>query len=329
MLVAMSLLLSMPVEILLYIQSFLYTLDNNFDHYGNKNNILSTRATCRQLAVIGEVAIFEHIKFVPDDEGFRRLSELAKSRLCRHVRMISCHFEIRRVGKSSKSTLLDKETRFQRLLEVAEKGTMGLANILSLFQNLRAINICQNWASSWELDSREAQALTARPVACRLLENVTHALATSTCDITDLTLSSDRAFCPQWPFSIAAFHPYAPETNELYQRAFGNLRRLKVVLPRIARDGVGEYGLNVRGLRALIESSPQLEELYLSIDMSFDYEPFDLDFAVPNLQRLTLDGLLLKDWGLLFTFLLKCRTAIENVEFRRLSFVHDPLILSA
>jgi len=327
----MTLLLSLPIEILFHIQSFLYTLDNNLDQHGSKNNVLSTRATCRQLAAIGETVIFERIKFILDDEGFRRLSDLAESPHCRQVRMISCHFEVHRIEKASKPTVLDKVTRFQSLLKLTEKGNTHLADILCQFQNLCAIKVSQNWATSWfwDLDSSETEALTAQPIACRLLENITNVLATSACDITDLRIGSNRAFCPQWPFSIGAFQSHTLQTYELYQKAFGNLRRLKVVLPRIARGGLGEYGLNVLGLKALIESASQLEELYLSIDMKFDSEPFELDFAIPKLRRLILDGLLLKDMAVLFNFLLKCRpTTIESVEFHRLSLVYDSPVLN-
>jgi len=317
----MALLISLPTEILLHILSYLYALEENFIQYGNKKNILSTRLACRRLAGIGETILFTHIKFVQDDEGFRRLSTLARSPLCQQVRVISCYFENYRTGKSSKSIV--NETKFQSLVELTEKGSTGLADILSQFQNLRAIKIWQNWASSWfwDLDSHEVEALTAQPVTCRLFENVIDALATSTYSITGLALGSDRAFCPEWPLSFAAFQPRTPETRNLYQRVFGSIRQLKVMLPRIARNGIGEYGLNIRGLKALIESSPLLEDLHLSIDMGFDHEPFELDFATPKLQHLTLEGLLLKDLAAFVNFLRQCQTTLKSVEFRRLTLV--------
>ena len=109
----MALLLSLPVEILLYVVSFLYTIDDSLNRHGNKNNVLSIRLACRYLAAIGEAVIFRDNKVVQDDEGFRRLSELAMSPLCRQVYIISCYFETHSIERSSKSTMLDKETRFQ------------------------------------------------------------------------------------------------------------------------------------------------------------------------------------------------------------------------
>jgi len=127
--------------------------------------------------------------------------------------------------------------------------------------------------------------------------NVVHTLAFEASSTTELTLGSDRAFCPDRPLSILT-----QETYGLYGRAFGSLKRL-MVMPRIARNGVGEYGLNIRRLKALLEASSQLEELHLSIDMTFSQEAFQLDFTIPKLRHFGLDDLLFEDLPVVLNFL--------------------------
>ena len=316
----MAFLLSLPNELLFQIIYSLYALDANFHQHGSKGDLLSTRLACRRLAGLVEQdteRMFQHYKFLVDDEGFRRLHWLAQSPLCRHVRVISCCFQVYSIEDST-TDIKGCPSTFENLLGLT---ATGLADTLGQFQNLQAIRISQRWKSSWfwDLEFNKPIALSANPFACRLLENVVHALAFATSSITELTLSSDRPYCPNWPLSILT-----QETQNLYRQTFGSIKRLKVVLPKIASDTVGEYGLNIRGLKALIKASPQLEELHLSIDMIFSEEPFQLDIAIPKLQHLVLDGLKFEDISILLNFLERHLGTLKSVEIRRLDLVVTP-----
>jgi hypothetical protein len=297
----MARLLSLPDEILLEILDFLYLVDDSFIQYGDKNDIVATRLVCRRLAMVGDI-IFEHIKFLVDDVGFLRLLELSRSSLCKRVRKLSCYFEV------------TGDHRFQSLLELAKRDTLSLADTLRQFQNLRAIEIWQNWRSSWfgGLGDGEAHDLTAYPIGYRLLQNVAHVLG----GIEGLTLRSDRVFCPEWNLSAPPW-------------AFPKVKRLKVALTRLAGgNGIGEYGLNSRGLKALIELSPQLEELELSIDMGFSTEPFVPDFDIPKLQYLVLDRLLFQDISVLVGFLGRHLVTLKSVELHKVTLIDSSRILS-
>lgn len=339
----MALLLNLPDEILLMILYHLYTLDNDFIQHGDKIDVLSTRLVCRRLGKIGESIAFKQIKFLEDDEGFRRLFQLARSPLCKLVRVFSCYFEVYRTEVSSSLTSssgLDinmlsekqempgkhkREHRFQNLLRLVDEGITDLADILSRFENLRAIKIWQNWACSWfwGLEYNEAEALARHPIGYRFFENVMHALATRRTSINDLILGSDRAFCPEWPINMLP--NLTLKTLSLYRHAFGNIKRLKVVLPRLAYNGAGEYGLNTHSLRALLELSSLLEDLYLSIDMRFSEEPFEPNFTIPMLRHLVLESLLFRDPSVLLTFLRRHAATLRSVEFHRLSLLNGSL----
>jgi len=310
-------LLSLPNEILFQILYSFYTLDANFNQHGSKTELLSSCLTCRKLANVGQSIIFQHITLFEDDEGFRMLFRLAQSPLRRHVRAISCYFQVNRIEDST----IDQKpcpSTFKYLVGLTDDA---LAGTLRRFQNLQAIRFRQRWASSWfwDLDGNESRALSANPIACRLLENLVYALPFATSHFTELTLDSDRAFCPEWPLSILS-----QQAHGLYQLAFGSLKRLKVVMPRIASDGVGDFGLNIRGLKAIIEASSQLEELHLSIDMTFSLEPFQLDFTIPKLRHLVLDRLLLEDLSVVLDFLEKHLGTLNSVELHRLNLVVTP-----
>ena len=335
----MALLLCLPDEILLMILYSLYTLDDDFIQYGDKTDVLSTRLVCRRLGNIGESIVFEQIRFLEDDEGFRRLFRLAQSPLCKLVRVLSCYFEVYRTEASSSLTSssgLDsnmlsekkemparhnREHKFQNLLGLVDEGTTDLADALSRFENLRAIKIWQNWACSWfwGLEYNEAEALARHPIGYRFFENVMCALATRPTSINNLVLGSDRPFCPEWPINMLPNLTF--KTLSLYRHAFGNLKRLKVVLPKLAYNGAGEYGLNAHSLRALLELSSLLEELYLSIDMRFSEEPFKPDFTIPMLRHLVLESLLFQNPSVLLTFLGRHAATLRSVEFHCLSLL--------
>ncbi|KAJ2903741.1 uncharacterized protein MKZ38_009393 [Zalerion maritima] len=226
------------------------------------------------------------------------------------VRKLSCYFQIDRTEDS----LIN--SRFQSLLGLAENGTTSLAEALRQFQNLRAIKIWQNWRSSWfwGLNNKESQYLTAYPIGYRLFQNIIHGLATSQNSIEGLTLGSDRPFCPEW--NLVGFN--------LFPWVFAKMERLKVVLPKLAGNtGFGEYGLNSRGLKTLIELSPYLKELHLSIDMSLTDEPFVPDLDIPKLQHLVFNGLLFPDISVLVSFLGRHIATLKTVELDHITLLNS------
>ena len=89
----MSTILYLPDEILLNIFYLLYYIDDNFNIYGNKNDLLTSRLVCKRLGIIGESLSFEHITFINDIEGYKRLLLLSQSTAANSVRRLSCRFQ--------------------------------------------------------------------------------------------------------------------------------------------------------------------------------------------------------------------------------------------
>jgi hypothetical protein len=65
--------------VLLMILELLYSVDKNFNIYGNKKDLFASRATCRRLADLGQSLAFKCITFIQDEEGYKRLLEISNS----------------------------------------------------------------------------------------------------------------------------------------------------------------------------------------------------------------------------------------------------------
>jgi hypothetical protein len=89
----MATILHLLDEILLKIFDFLYFVDDNFNIHGNKNDLLESRLVCKRLATIGQHLSFEHITFINDVEGYKRLLILSQSSAAHSVRRLSCYFQ--------------------------------------------------------------------------------------------------------------------------------------------------------------------------------------------------------------------------------------------
>jgi hypothetical protein len=89
----MATILHLPDEILLRIFDFLYYVDDNFNIYGNKNDLLASRLVCKRLATIGKHLSFEHITFINDVKGYKRLLILSQSSAANSIRRLSCYFQ--------------------------------------------------------------------------------------------------------------------------------------------------------------------------------------------------------------------------------------------
>jgi hypothetical protein len=144
-------------------------------------------------------------------------------------------------------------------------------------------------------------------MGCRLFDTILLSLPDG---IQDLTLGSDRPFCPGW-----SLHRL---------NRFSSVKRLKVVLPVPASINLGlagECGLNRLGLRAMAEL-PQLESVHLSIDTDDPKAclPFFLDFHIPRLKHLVLDRLLFREFLVLSNFLKQHVATLETVELYGITF---------
>jgi hypothetical protein len=93
---------------------------------------------------------------------------------------------------------------------------------------------------------------------------VTTSLSVSGLGIEELTLGS---FYGDATSLLGIVQGLAP-TTVVYQQAFGNLKRLKILLLGIVyhQNGHDEYELNLARILALIQVAPLLEELRLEFD---------------------------------------------------------------
>jgi hypothetical protein len=69
----MAIILHLPDEILLNIFDFLYYINNNFNIYSNKNNLLASRLIYKRLVIIEKYLSFEYITFINNIKGYKRL----------------------------------------------------------------------------------------------------------------------------------------------------------------------------------------------------------------------------------------------------------------
>jgi hypothetical protein len=69
----MAIILYLLDEILLKIFDFLYFVDDNFNIYSNKNNLLESRLIYKRLAIIRQYLSFKHITFINNIKGYKRL----------------------------------------------------------------------------------------------------------------------------------------------------------------------------------------------------------------------------------------------------------------
>jgi hypothetical protein len=61
------------------ILELLYSVDKNFNTYGNKEDLFASRAACPRLADLSQSLTFKCITFIQDEEGYKRLLEISKS----------------------------------------------------------------------------------------------------------------------------------------------------------------------------------------------------------------------------------------------------------
>lgn len=81
-------------KILPQILQYLYYLDPNFVPWGQKEDLLATRATCQRLADIGASLAFEHVTIIHRERDYTNFLQLSQTpHLCRSVRRLTFTFE--------------------------------------------------------------------------------------------------------------------------------------------------------------------------------------------------------------------------------------------
>jgi hypothetical protein len=155
--------LQLPNEVLLKILEYLYYIDHEFCIYGEKADLLASRLACRRLADIGQNLAFEHITFIQDEEGYKRLLEMSRSAYtCPSVQRLTCYFEDYETSRTPEafaaSRGIDRERgaveefnkvyekycrsrQYQDLLEEDNVDIASLGTAIPRFYRLRSIKI--------------------------------------------------------------------------------------------------------------------------------------------------------------------------------------------
>jgi hypothetical protein len=343
--------LHLPDEILLKIFDFLYYVDNNFNIYGNKNNLLASRLVCKRLATIGKHLSFEHITFINDIKGYKRLLILSQSSAANSVRRLSCYFQafdtvtteyvdqifgfghhdMHKVNEMYELQYLPRNRQQTRLQ--ARGGDTGVLNkAIPSFERLSAINIMQDFSDRYGdmfqiLSPHIRSSFADSPLGQRIFETITGAISNSQIGIDVLQLGHiednkhfedastlrklNRIYQPPMTSTIQGF---TITSRGLYQQAFRRLRRLRIRLPL-------KHDSNDNGLSIFIQSALSLEELWLQFNYQGEQaltSNFLSSLKLPRLRTLRLDLALIEDSFCLVDFLGKHATSLKIISFREL-----------
>jgi hypothetical protein len=347
----MATILHLPDEILLKIFDFLYYVDDNFNIYGNKNDLLASRLVCKRLATIGKRLSFEHITFINDIKGYKRLLILSQSSVANSVRRLSCYFQafdtvtteyvdrifgwghsdMHKVNKMYELQYLPRN-RHQTRLQARGLDIGVLNKAIPSFERLRAVNIMQDFSDRYGhifriLDPLLRANFAHSPLGQRLFEAIISALSESGISIEVLQLGHiednkhfedantlhklNRFYQPPMTSTIQGF---TIARRGLYQQAFRRLRRLRIRLP--LKDDP-----NYNGLSIFIQSALLLEELWLQFNYQGEQaltSNFLRSLKLPRLRILRLDLALIEDSFCLVDFLGKHATSLKIISFREL-----------
>lgn len=328
--------LRLPDEILLRTLKCVYYID--------KTSLLACRIVCRKLADIGQGLAFEHLTFTQDEIGYQRLLDVSKSpELCKRVECLTCYFEdfdteaastpekFRTFQKLDRKNCTLQELhkayeeycrgrQYQDLLEDSFLDIASLTAALFRFQRLRSVNIRQYFSHRSVPSAKllEPYAYKLYPfayslVGLRFFKAITSALCVSGVSIEDLTLGSNG------PSLIGIIQGLTPTMHSLYGQAFGNVRRLNILLPGFLDT---EDELNLSGISALIHSAPLLEELRLEFDThsAKTLAPsFLASLKCPRLRTFELSWAVIRDPLCLVQFLVKHAASLKSVDFTTLT----------
>ena len=271
--------------------------------------------------------------------------DLSMSPLCKAVRRVTCFVQVLhpkfastldefRIGLNLKSPSIHelfeeycRRVRYQKFLKYTGLDIKSLWVAIVRFQNLRAVQISQDWSADWFCESNgeeEMEHFSTYSFGTRTFDAVTIALAASNTGIKDLTLGEfDGESTYTWvPSLVSTVQALTPARLQLYQRAFGKLRRLKIVLPWLIQ---GDYQSNFGGLSALIQSASLLEELWLTFD-NINVYPLQHDFLntleLSYLKTLALHSISFQDPPTLLSFLGRLAGTLKSLTCFHLSLKH-------
>lgn len=331
-------------EILLTILELLYYSRGDFTRYGKKRDLLACRATCRRLRDLGQSLAFTHISFMHDEEGYTKLLEISKSvHLCHTIRYITCSFEnlearltpeqfARFMGLNTVRTQREPNDRYEEYhcryqsRQYFESNNVHIASLVAAlprFGNLHTVRILEDVrhiSGNWESLDRVS---TNSHAGLAVFEALVSTLFVMELGIERLVLGSSPGDSPPL---IGILQGLNPAKQNLYQKAFGSLNYLKLVLPTVIYHEDGGFGqrhkLNYNGISALIWAAPLLNELQLVFDMpSQDALPsrFLKSLQIPRLRTLQLVTIAFQDPLCLARFFSKHATALKRVELSDLS----------
>jgi hypothetical protein len=336
--------LRLPDEVLLRIFECLYYVGDDFDVYGEKDDLLACRAACRRFANVRQGLAFRHTNFFQDEESYKRLLEMSKSPyVCERVQRLTCYFADLEAGRTpekfAESRGIDRKywtqeefndayeeycrsCQYQELLEDGNVDIATLAAALPLFRRLRSIQILRDLSDLEEDWSDLDGSSTYSQAGQRFFEAITSALSVSELGIEELLLGS---FDFDSPSLIGIIQSLAPGRLRLYQQAFGTLKRVQMLLPWIVYDediGREDQDLNCAGISALIRSAPLVEELRLEFDR-YGAKPLPPNFLgslkLPSLRALALESAVFEDSLCLIKFLSKHAISLKEVDFGTLT----------
>jgi hypothetical protein len=345
----MATILHLPDEILLRIFDFLYYVDDNFNIYGNKNDLLASRLVCKRLATIGKHLSFEHITFINDVKGYKRLLILSQSSAANSIRRLSCYFQafdtvtteyvdrvlgwgqldMHKVNEMYNLQYLPRN-RQQTRLQARGLDTGVINKAIPSFERLRAINIKQDFSDRYGdmfqiLDPHLRGVFAYSPLGQRLFEAITSAFTDSQIGIEVLQLGhiednkhfEDATILQKFnrihqPPMTSTIKGFTITRRGLYQQAFRRLTRLRIRLP---------VDSDYNGLSTFVQSALLLEELWLQFSYQGE-QALTSDFLRPlkrsRLRILRLDLALIEDSFCLVDFLSKHATSLKIISFREL-----------
>ncbi|KAH6672613.1 hypothetical protein B0J14DRAFT_655484 [Halenospora varia] len=320
-------------EILLTILKYLYYLDPNFVRWGQKEDLLATRAACRRLANIGTSLAFEHVTLIHGERNYATFLQMSRSpHLCQSVRRLTFTFESFEVDPTpeqfeySRGIYKDSDQHtpeelnelyktychgceHQKHIEESNVDIASLAAAIPQYRTLRSVRVLEDLGSrseDWFVYDDRGYTGTGP----RLFGAITSALYVSGLEIEELHLGSLGS-------DARALIGIVQELSSLallpYPRVFGRLRRLVMILPWTVDAGQVDY----YGVLELIQSAAlALEELVLRSDNLGDALPAEFfeSLSLPHLQVLTLELLEIQSPLHLMQFFRKHAHTLKVVE---------------
>jgi hypothetical protein len=329
-------------EILYRVLSLLYFVDRDFCVFGHKKDLLATRLVCSQLASIGQQLAFEHVTLIQDKYGFQRILNISKDPvLCKSVRSITGYFKnfdneiaalaekfitSQLIGRTGYNASVPRQMyenyirdcKHQDQLQHRNLDVAFLAASLPRFHRLDGIKIGQYAGDplrSFELD--EFSCFSGTLVGQRLFESLVSALSIANLKVEDLLICCYDSI---YYSSLSFIQGLSPQKLDLYQGAFGTLKRLGLVFSSFSFTEEDDEEFNTAGMLALIKSAPLLEELEMDFPgIGILQSNFLASLEAPKLRGFKLFSAFIEDAASMVRLFEKHAATLRRLEFRSLS----------